>query len=49
MLNYKRYKRVPVVHYPERRVAGQRDPEGTDLVQCRSARRQSGADRANGC
>ncbi len=48
MLNYKRYKRVPSSLSGET-VAGQRDPEGTDLVQCRSARRQSGTDRANGC
>ena len=42
MLNYKRYKRVPVVHYPERQWP---DKE----IQKAPARRQSGTDRANGC
>ena len=33
MLNYKRYKRNPVVHYPER-MAEQGDREGTGMVFC---------------
>ena len=43
MLNYKKYKRVPVLHYPER------EWPDKEIEQRGSARWQSGTDRSNEC